>query len=66
MIANSLTGAAAVFITEKSIKYDPARSAPKTGFGDKLSLTSGGFASLAAASLPRSGADISLHGGKCW
>ncbi len=35
--------------TDKTIKYDPAKSVFKIKIGDKLSLSSDGFARLAAA-----------------
>ena len=65
MTANSRASAAGAFPVEKPIKYGPARSVLMTGIGDKLSLISDRFASLAAPFRPRSSADMSLHSGKC-
>jgi hypothetical protein len=55
-----ITSAAGVFTVDKTIKDDPARWVLKYGIGDKLSLTSNGFAKLA----PESNANTSLHSGK--
>jgi hypothetical protein len=49
MIASSIMNASGIFTADKTVKYDPAKPVLKFAIGDKLSLTSDGFARLAAA-----------------